>query len=82
MILTNSKLPRRTVLRGIGATVALPLLEAMIPVRGAAAATRKLRLVAIEMVHGSAGSTTFGLKTNLWSPAETDRKSTRLNSSH
>jgi Protein of unknown function (DUF1552) len=61
-------------LKGLGATIALPLLDAMIPVRAAAAAsTRKLRLVAMEMVHGAAGSTTFGLKTNLWSPAEVGR---------
>ena len=72
MILTNTNIPRRTVLKGLGATVALPLLEAMMPARAAAAAasSRKLRLVAMEMVHGCAGSTTFGLKKNLWSPAE------------
>jgi hypothetical protein len=74
MILTNKNIPRRTVLKGLGATVALPLLEAMIPARAAAAASsRKLRLVAMEMVHGCAGSTTFGLKKNLWSPAEVGR---------
>src|SRR6478752_9564486 len=72
MILTNKNIPRRTVLKGLGATVALPLLDAMLPARAAAAAasTRKLRLVAMEMVHGCAGSTNFGLKKNLWSPAE------------
>ena len=32
---------------------------------------RKLRLVAIEMVHGAAGSTAFGAKKNLWAPAAT-----------
>lgn len=31
MILTKKALPRRTVLRGLGATLALPLLDAMIP---------------------------------------------------
>ncbi|HJZ75820.1 MAG TPA: DUF1552 domain-containing protein [Vicinamibacterales bacterium] len=72
MILTNRQLPRRTMLKGLGATIALPLLDAMIPVR-AAAATTKLRLVAMEMVHGCAGSTTFGLQKHLWSPAETGR---------
>jgi len=74
MILTNRRLPRRTMLKGIGATIALPLLEAMVPARGAAAADRrKLRLVAMEMVHGCAGSTAFGLKKNLWSPADVGR---------
>ena len=31
MIITRKALPRRTVLRGIGATVALPLLDGMVP---------------------------------------------------
>jgi len=35
--LTARSLPRRTVLRGFGATVALPLLDAMFPARGRAA---------------------------------------------
>src|SRR5262249_54954707 len=35
--LTTKSLPRRTVLRGIGATLALPFLEAMVPSARAAA---------------------------------------------
>ncbi len=31
MIITKMKLSRRTVLRGLGATLALPLLDAMVP---------------------------------------------------
>ena len=31
MIVTKKALPRRTVLRGIGAAVALPLLDSMVP---------------------------------------------------
>ena len=31
MIITKRMLPRRTILRGVGATVALPLLDAMVP---------------------------------------------------
>ena len=31
MIITRKHLPRRTVLRGVGATLALPLLDAMVP---------------------------------------------------
>src|SRR5437773_1819255 len=69
MYLTNNALPRRTVLKGMGATLALPLLEAMLPARGAAAAGKKIRLVAIEMVHGAAGSAAIGIKKNLWAPA-------------
>ncbi len=39
MIITKKALPRRTFLRGMGATVALPLLDAMIPSMTALAAT-------------------------------------------
>ena len=60
----------------MGATVALPFLEAMVPARrasGAAAAAAKPRLVCIEMVHGSAGSSAIGVKKNLWAPAAVGR---------
>ena len=36
MIVTQKSLSRRTVLRGLGATVALPLLDAMVPALSAA----------------------------------------------
>ena len=39
MFLTKKHLPRRTFLRGVGATIALPLLDAMIPARTALAQT-------------------------------------------
>jgi hypothetical protein len=39
MIITKKALPRRTFLRGMGATVALPLLDAMVPSMTALAAT-------------------------------------------
>src|SRR5687767_3903374 len=68
-VITYKHLDRRTVLKGIGATIALPFLDAMMPA-GVSAQTRKLRLVAMEMVHGSAGSTAFGATKNLWAPAE------------
>jgi hypothetical protein len=70
-ILTGKTLPRRTFLRGLGATVALPFLDAMVPIgRGArAAVTDRTRFVAIEMVHGAAGCNELGAKMNLWSPA-------------
>ena len=57
--ITQKHLHRRTVLKGLGATIALPFLDAMAPAR-AFAAPKKLRLVAMEMVHGAAGSTAFG----------------------
>jgi len=70
MYLSNAHLNRRTVLKGLGATVALPFLDAMVPARAASAAGGgRTRLLAIEMVHGAAGSTAFGLQHHLWSPA-------------
>ena len=38
MIITKKALPRRTFLRGMGATIALPLLDAMVPSMTALAA--------------------------------------------
>ena len=77
MFITGTHLPRRTMLKGLGATLALPLLDAMTPAsvvaQTAAARARKVRLVAIEMVHGSAGSTPFGIAQHLWAPAATGR---------
>src|SRR5918995_6338567 len=69
--ITKKHISRRTMLRGMGVTMALPLIEAMVPARTAFAKTAagKVRLAAIEMVHGSAGATKFGLQKNLWSPA-------------
>jgi hypothetical protein len=78
MLITNRHISRRAVLKGISATVALPLLEAMVPARGllaqgAVATNKKLRFVALEMVHGSAGSTAIGIQKNLWAPASVGR---------
>jgi len=76
MIITKRHLSRRTVLKGMGVTVALPFLEAMTPAATALANTAakgKVRFVAIEMVHGAAGSTTYGAKNNLWAPAAVGR---------
>ena len=75
MYITKKHISRRTVLRGMGVTIALPLLEAMIPARTAWARTAagRIRLSCIEMVHGSAGATAFGLSKHLWSPAATGR---------
>src|SRR5690242_21228998 len=75
MFIAKKHIPRRAVLKGIGATVALPFLDAMLPAGTAwardAAGSRRVRLVAMEMVHGAAGSTNFGAKRHLWSPADT-----------
>src|SRR4030095_9921197 len=72
MIITKRHLSRRTVLKGLGVTAALPLLDAMTPAATALAKTAAKgpgRVVAIEMVHGAAGSSNYGLQNNLWSPA-------------
>src|SRR5499433_4610930 len=77
--ITGKHLPRRTMLPGPGATVALPFLDAMVPARSlwsrtaAAASLDRTRLVCIEMVHGAAGSNEWGAKQHLWSPAATGR---------
>ena len=73
----GKRIPRRTMLRGLGATMALPFLDAMVPAGGmfsgsaAAAALGHTRLVCIEMVHGSAGASVWGASQHLWSPAAT-----------
>ena len=41
MFITKMSLPRRTFLRGMGATLALPLLDAMVPALTAAARPRR-----------------------------------------
>jgi hypothetical protein len=75
MFITQKHLSRRTVLKGIGVTMGLPLLEAMAPVSKAFGATtgKKIRLVCVEMVHGAAGSAAYGIKKNLWAPAGVGR---------
>ncbi len=75
MFITQKHLSRRAALKGLGVTVALPFLEAMVPARTALAQTAagKVRLACIEMVHGSAGSTAFGIKQNMWAPAATGK---------
>jgi hypothetical protein len=75
-ILSGKTLPRRTFLRGAGAAVALPYLEAMAPAFrriGGAAAADKTRLVCIESVHGAAGCNAWGATKNLWAPAGVGR---------
>ncbi len=56
MFITKKHLPRRTFLRGLGATIALPLLDAMIPARTAlanTAAAPKMRLGFVYFPHGA-----------------------------
>ncbi len=72
MFITKKHLPRRAVLRGIGVSLALPFLESMVPPLMSFSEKRapaRTRFVAIEMVHGAAGSTAIGRAKNYWSPA-------------
>ena len=77
MILTGKHISRRTAIKGMGASVALPFLDAMTPAGNGI--TRRVtledpnRLICIEMVHGSAGASAYGAKNNLWSPAAVGR---------
>src|SRR5688572_20587152 len=73
--LNGKPLPRRTFVQSLGATFALPMLDAMIPIgRGARGiAPDRPRFVAIEMVHGAAGCNELGAKMNMWSPADAGR---------
>jgi hypothetical protein len=63
MILTKKSIPRRTFLRGMGATVALPLLDAMVPAFASAAETGKtpVRLSVITSPNG--------MNMDKWTPA-------------
>ncbi len=69
MIITKKALPRRTFLRGVGASLALPLLDAMIPAVTAATRTpakpvRRLGYVFMPM----------GCDISRWTPTGTDGK--------
>jgi len=71
-IITGKHLSRRTFLRGAGASVALPFLDAMVPAGRAyanAAPERFTRLVCIEESMGIAGSSDWGDAEHLFAPA-------------
>src|SRR5436189_354069 len=75
--ITGKQMKRRTFLRGaMGATVALPFLDAMVAAKGigkgsAAAASDRTRLIAIEEVHGLAGCNKWGASKFLYAPEQT-----------
>ena len=72
--ITGKHISRRTMLRGVGATIGLPLFDAMIPAKGSwssspeGKAAERTRLVCIEQVHGAAGCNDLGAALNLWNP--------------
>ncbi len=72
MFITKRHISRRTVLKGMGVAVSLPLLESMLPAQTPTretAAVSPTRLACLQMVHGSAGADKYGAGKNLWSPA-------------
>jgi len=73
MFLTRKHLARRTVLKGAGVTLALPLLDAMIPAATALAQTAavpKMRLGFLYIPHGAImGNTVHGPQMDRWTPA-------------
>jgi hypothetical protein len=77
--LTGKHMHRRTFLRGVGVTAALPLLDAMVPAgwglqaKVAAATPARTRLVCIEEVHGQAGCNALGASKFLFAPETTGR---------
>ena len=73
--ISGKHIPRRTFLRGMGASVALPFLDAMIPAGRLwrAEEINKTRLVCIEEVHGTAGCNEWGASQYLYAPEKIGR---------
>ena len=73
MFLTKKHLSRRTLLKGAGVSLALPLLDAMIPAAtplSQTAAARKLRMGFFYIPHGAImGNTSHGPKMDKWTPS-------------
>jgi hypothetical protein len=76
-LITGKHIPRRTFLRGMGATVALPLLDSMIPAgrswRRFQADPSFTRLICVEESMGAAGSSDWGAARHLFAPATVGR---------
>ena len=82
--ITRKQMPRRTFLRGaMGASVALPFLDAMVAARGlgAPAAAERTRLLAIEEVHGLPGCNKWGATKFLFAPEQVGHDFTIVNDS-
>ncbi len=76
--ITGKHLHRRTFLRGMGATVALPFLDAMVPAgrpapRASSPSSQPTRLICIEEVHGLPGCNDWGASQYLFAPETTGR---------
>src|SRR5215204_3097735 len=73
MFLTRKHLSRRTVIKGAGVTLALPLLDAMVPAATALAQTAgapKMRMGFFYIPHGAImGNTSHGPEMDRWTPS-------------
>lgn len=73
MFITKKHLSRRTLLKGAGVSLALPLLDAMIPAAtplAQTAAARKLRMGFFYIPHGAImGNTSHGPEMDKWTPS-------------
>ena len=74
MIITKMALPRRTFLRGVGATLALPLLDAMVP--AASAASAMTRAAATPPRRLGYFYIPMGMNPEPWTPSEVGRLTT------
>src|SRR5262245_49728808 len=66
MILRHTPISRRTMLRGAGASLALPWLEAMAPVRANAATRPPVRMAILYMANGT--------REDMWTPQGAGRE--------
>ena len=65
MIGRHTPISRRTILRGAGASLALPWLEAMMPIRASAASRAPVRMAVLYMANG--------VREDMWTPTGTGR---------
>jgi hypothetical protein len=71
MIISNKALPRRTFLRGVGATMALPFLDSMLPAFSTttrAASSTPMRLGYVYTPNGIIGASNKSPKPFMWTP--------------
>lgn len=74
--ITGKRIERRTFLKGMGATIGLPVLDAMTPAgrgRVTSAVDAPKRLVCIEEVHGVAGCNDWAASQHLFAPETVGR---------
>src|SRR5690606_37977268 len=76
MFIPKKHISRRTVLRGMGVALTLPMLEAMTPAQTPSRQTAlngKTKFIAIENPHGAGGSCMYGKQMHYWQPVKEGR---------